>query len=87
MTAIGDRFRNLHPELDGADSSDVGVCPYTDENGERTTPAGKLWRIADINHVDSATGGTVYDLVCDETGAWICPTDAELASDFVKEPM
>jgi hypothetical protein len=49
----------------------------TDENGEeRITPAGSLWRIADHNH------GDTWDLVCDETGAWICPTEAELAQQF-----
>ncbi len=84
MTTIGDTFINLLPELDGADDSEIGVNPFVDEEGERTTPPGHVWRIADVNHVDHCAGGTVWDLVCDATGAWICPTDVELARDFIR---
>lgn len=73
MNTIGDTFINLLPELD-----------TDDKDSERTTPPGHVWRIADANHVDHCAGGTVWDLVCDATGAWICPTDVELARDFIR---
>ena len=49
----------------------------TDEHGnERVTPPGSVWRVTGHNCDD------VWDIVCDATGAWICPTEAELAEQF-----
>jgi hypothetical protein len=63
---VGDRFKSRKPELD------------TDHEGnERTTPAGSIWRVVEVNWPNA-------HLACDSTGAWIIPTVSELAEQFTK---
>lgn len=62
------------PEI-GVGDRFVSVIPFLDQdkNGEeRWTPAGTSWEITSHNNND------VWNLVCYETGAWICPTEADL---------
>lgn len=70
---VGDRFVNMKPELDGADSDDIGKSPYVDSQGERTTPPGSIWRVIDVANAPDSIG-----IVCEVTGGWINPTFAEL---------
>lgn len=62
---VGDRFISLTDEVDH-DENDI----------ERVTPAGSVWRI------DSIDERGVISAVCDATGGWIFPDEECLAKDF-----
>lgn len=60
----------------------VNLTPELDSDehdNERTTPPGHIWRV-------TAVGADHVSIVCDETGAWINPSEGELADPklFVK---
>lgn len=62
----GDLFLNLKPEID----SDDGI--------ERTTKPGRLWV---VSLVEIHPSEIVYHIVCPETDAHICPTEADLKDE------
>lgn len=64
---VGSKFISLRDELD------------SDENDEdRITPAGSLWRVTHLADKRDMS----WSIVCDKTGGWINPNEAELAKDF-----
>ncbi len=69
VPAIGSRFVNRLPERD-RDEADR----------ERTTPAGLEWLVSHV--ADDGGEGTGIHLICDATGAWICPSATELWTRF-----
>lgn len=78
VVKVGQLYRSLRDEIDSADPDDEEALPFLNDDGERVTPAGSTWRVTSHNN------GGVWDIVCDETGGWICPTEAELAEQFVR---
>ncbi len=71
----GDLFRNKYPELDGADTAEIGVNRYVNRDGVRWTPAGNVWVVTDMG---GGPGTEYVTIVCHETGAAINPSPSEL---------
>jgi len=69
VPATGSRFVNRFPERD-RDEADR----------ERTTPAGLEWLVSHVAD-DKGEGADVH-LICDSTGAWICPSATDLWTRF-----
>ena len=69
VPATGSRFVNRFPERD---------CDETER--ERTTPAGLEWLVSHVAN-DRGESAGVY-LICEATGAWICPSPTDLWTRF-----
>ena len=69
VPATGTRFVNRYAERD-RDEADR----------ERTTPAGLEWLVSHV--ADDRGGGADIHLICEATGAWICPSATELWTRF-----
>ncbi len=69
VPAIGTRFVNRFPERD-RDEADR----------ERTTPAGLEWLVSHV--ADDKGAGADIHLICDATGAWICPSATDQWTRF-----
>lgn len=78
--SIGDRFANVHAELDGADSDQIGTNPFVDAEGERTTPPRSIWVVTRVY-------AQYVTIVCELTGAAINPTWEELRNSAMYEPI
>jgi hypothetical protein len=69
---VGQQFRS---HLDETDTDDHGA--------ERVTRAGSVWTVASC--VVNARGEPIdglWNVVCEATGAWTCPTEDDLRQDF-----
>ncbi len=74
VPATGTRFVNRFPEHD-RDEADR----------PRTTPAGQEWLVSHVG--DDGCGGTAdVHLICEATGAWICPSATDLWMRFTASP-
>jgi hypothetical protein len=72
---VGNLFLSRYPELDSADSSEIGINRFVGRDGERWTPARSVWRVTEVS---AGLGNEFVSIVCDETGGWINPSPLEL---------